>query len=274
MPSALTAPDDTTGGSFSSWIEKKLLELLAKDSDDSEEIGDEDYSLARTVAKPTMELVENIANTPLYSAGSMAATLPFRAGYAALSGLDDAARDLASAAVKQTGRAVRAYGDIGEDVLTAPMADVIPTLASVPSRIRETTDELLYRPRGEEVAAPAPRKTEVPKTAATAAGMWDMAKNVAPRVEAPAADMAPKATAATPPKGEAPAAADAAEGQMSRDQWVNTLKADFEVTHGTPYDPNSTMDQAKMGVLADARRLYPNATSTQLALKLYRGEFD
>lgn len=266
MPSALNAPDDTTGGSFSSWIEKKLLELLAKDSDDSEEIGDEDYSLARTVAKPTMELREEIANTPLYKAGSMVTTLPFRAGYAALSGLDDAARDLASAAVKQTGRAVRAYGDIGEDVLTAPMADVIPTLASVPSRIRETTGELLYRPRGEEAATPAPRKTEVPKTAATAAE--------APRVEAPAADMVPKATAATPPKGEAPAAADAAAGQMSQAQWVNTLKADFEVTHGTPYDPNSTKDRAEMRILADARREYPNATSTQLALKIYRGEFD
>jgi hypothetical protein len=63
-----------------------------------------------------------------------------------------------------------------------------------------------------------------------------------------------------------------AEGQ--REQWVNTLKADFEVAHGTSYDPNSTMDQAKMGVLADARRMYPNATPTQLALKLYRGEFD
>ncbi len=63
-----------------------------------------------------------------------------------------------------------------------------------------------------------------------------------------------------------------AEGQ--REQWINTLKADFEVAHGTSYNPNSTMDQAKMGVLANARRMYPNATPTQLALKLYRGEFD
>jgi hypothetical protein len=287
MPNALTAPDDSTKGSFSSWIEKKLLELLAKDSDDSSEIGDEDYSLRRTIAQPTLDLGTEIANTPLYKAGPMAATLPIRAGYAALSGLDDAARDLARAAVKRTGRAVRAYGDIGGDVLRAPMSEVMPMLASVPARIGETTAELIYAPLGEEVEeveAPEPRRAEAPKTAAAAG---NSAQKVGPRAENAAAvsstmddlgmggsDKGSAALPAVKMDDRAASNGSPAEGQLSREQWVNTLKADFEVAHGTSYDPNSTMDQAKMGVLADARRMYPNATPTQLALKLYRGEFD
>jgi len=52
------------------------------------------------------------------------------------------------------------------------------------------------------------------------------------------------------------------------------LLADFQVTHGGPFDPKSRMDAAKMGQLVEARAKYPDATPTQLALKIYRGEFD
>ena len=52
------------------------------------------------------------------------------------------------------------------------------------------------------------------------------------------------------------------------------LLADFDVTHGEAFDPNSSDDADKMAKLTVARAAYPDATSTQLALKIYRGEFD
>ena len=51
------------------------------------------------------------------------------------------------------------------------------------------------------------------------------------------------------------------------------LMADFEVAHGGPFDPVSSMDKGKMEIIRRARARYPDATSTQLALRIYRGEF-
>jgi len=69
---------------------------------------------------------------------------------------------------------------------------------------------------------------------------------------------------------------EAAIEQIAEEPTVDedTLMADFKVTHGGDFDPNSTMDRGKLAQLESARMAYPNETSTQIALRIYRGEFD
>ena len=67
------------------------------------------------------------------------------------------------------------------------------------------------------------------------------------------------------PETAAQAAAAATEEQ---------LLEDFKITHGGPFDPNSTMDRGKMEVLKRARMANPDDTGVQLALKIYRGNYD
>ena len=57
-------------------------------------------------------------------------------------------------------------------------------------------------------------------------------------------------------------------------EFMAQLAADFRVVHGGDFDPNSSLDKGHMEVIALARSKYPEATPTQIALKIYRGEFD
>jgi len=61
---------------------------------------------------------------------------------------------------------------------------------------------------------------------------------------------------------------------LASPEFMAQLAADFRVVHGGDFDPNSSLDKGHMEVIALARSKYPEATPTQIALKIYRGEFD
>jgi hypothetical protein len=53
-------------------------------------------------------------------------------------------------------------------------------------------------------------------------------------------------------------------------EWRDGLMSDFQKIMGSSYDPNSSMDIAKMKILADFKRANPNLSTNALALKIYR----
>ena len=287
-PSAATIEDEDTRTTFSRFIERKLREEMEKTKTQPRLLFNEspigilgDYIPAAIIASK----IKDYGNQTLDGISAFyAEELDKGQADAREEAYFFDAEPATSGGARswQTSVAARPSADYGEETLMKDSTQVIPT-AEPESESAPTSDESTLRSLkpasrvgANMPASVAARPSAEPESESAPTSDESTLRSLKPASRV-GANM-PKSVAARPSVdyGEETSMRDStriiptAEPEPDQKQ----LLADFDVTHGEAFDPNSSDDADKMAKLTVARAAYPDATSTQLALKIYRGEFD